>query len=42
MARPKTITDERLLTALAQAISEVGPGFTVADVAARAGVSVGT
>ncbi|GAB3913177.1 TetR/AcrR family transcriptional regulator [Kibdelosporangium lantanae] len=42
VARPKTITDERLLTALAQAISEVGPGFTVADVAARAGVSVGT
>lgn len=42
VARPKTITDERLLAALAQAISEIGPGFTVADVAARAHVSVGT
>jgi AcrR family transcriptional regulator len=42
VARPRTITDERLLTALAQAITEVGPSFTVADVAARAGVSVGT
>jgi AcrR family transcriptional regulator len=42
VARPRTITDERLLTALARAITEIGPSFTVADVAARAGVSVGT
>ncbi len=42
MARPRTITDERLLEALAQVIAARGPGFTVADVAAQAGVSVGT
>jgi AcrR family transcriptional regulator len=42
VARPKTITDERLLAALAQVITKIGPSFTVADVAARAGVSVGT
>ncbi|CCH35635.1 TetR/AcrR family transcriptional regulator [Actinosynnema sp. NPDC047251] len=42
MARPKTITDERLLSATAAVIGRRGPGFTVADVAAEAGVSVGT
>ncbi|WP_173125162.1 TetR/AcrR family transcriptional regulator [Kibdelosporangium persicum] len=42
MARPRTITDERLLSALGAVISTHGPGFTVADVAAEAGVSVGT
>ncbi|WP_158847384.1 TetR/AcrR family transcriptional regulator [Saccharothrix deserti] len=42
MARPKTITDERLLTAAAEVIGRKGPGFTIVDVAARAGVSVGT
>ncbi|TCO64751.1 TetR/AcrR family transcriptional regulator [Actinocrispum wychmicini] len=42
MARPRTITDDRLLAALAQVINDKGPGFTIADVAARAGVSVGT
>ncbi|WP_141979918.1 TetR/AcrR family transcriptional regulator [Saccharothrix saharensis] len=42
MARPKTITDERLLTAAGEVIAHKGPGFTVADVAERAGVSVGT
>lgn len=42
MARPRTITDERLLTAVGEVIGRRGPGFTVADVAARAGVSVGT
>jgi AcrR family transcriptional regulator len=42
VARPRTITDERLLDALAQVIATKGPGFTVADVAAHAGVSVGT
>jgi AcrR family transcriptional regulator len=42
VARPRTITDERLLGALAQVIAMRGPAFTVADVAAEAGVSVGT
>ncbi len=42
MARPKTITDERLLTAAGTVIGRKGPGFTIADVAAEAGVSVGT
>ncbi|MEV4311582.1 TetR/AcrR family transcriptional regulator [Actinocrispum sp. NPDC049592] len=42
MARPRTITDARLLDALGQVIASRGPGFTVADVAAQAGVSVGT
>ncbi|MEU5690672.1 TetR/AcrR family transcriptional regulator [Actinosynnema sp. NPDC020468] len=42
MARPKTITDERLLAAAAHVIGVRGPGFTVAEVAARAGVAVGT
>lgn len=42
MARPKTITDERLLAAAARVIARKGPGFTIADVAARAEVSVGT
>ncbi|RSM84569.1 TetR/AcrR family transcriptional regulator [Kibdelosporangium aridum] len=42
MPRPRTITDERLLNALGAVITTRGPGFTVADVAAEAGVSVGT
>ncbi|MDU0293196.1 TetR/AcrR family transcriptional regulator [Saccharothrix longispora] len=42
MARPRTITDERLLTAATEVIGLRGPGFTIAEVAARAGVSVGT
>ncbi len=42
VARPKTITDERLLAAAAEVIGRKGPGFTVADVAERADVSVGT
>ncbi|WP_285750173.1 TetR/AcrR family transcriptional regulator [Lentzea sp. NBRC 105346] len=41
MARPRTITDERILDALAQVIDRKGPEFTIADVAAEAGVSVG-
>ncbi len=40
--RPKTITDERLLTAAGTVIGRKGHGFTIADVAAEAGVSVGT
>jgi AcrR family transcriptional regulator len=42
VARPRSISDERILNALGEVISEQGPGFTIADVAARAGVSVGT
>ncbi|WP_031470835.1 TetR/AcrR family transcriptional regulator [Sciscionella sediminilitoris] len=42
MARPRKITDEALQEATSRAIEELGPGFTVADVAERAGVSVGT
>lgn len=42
MARPKKITDEALQAATSRAIGELGPGFTIADVAERAGVSVGT
>lgn len=41
VARPRTITDERILDALAQVIDRKGPEFTVADVAAEAKVSVG-
>jgi AcrR family transcriptional regulator len=42
MARPRHITDERLLTAAGRVVSRVGPGFTLADVAAEAQVAVGT
>ena len=42
VARPKTITDERLLSAAMALIGRRGPEFTIADVAAEAGVSVGT
>lgn len=42
MARPRTITDERLLNAAGEVIGRVGPGFTLAQVAAEAGVAVGT
>lgn len=42
VARPRSIEDERLLTAASAVIGRRGPGFTVADVAAEAGVSVGT
>lgn len=42
VARPRTITDERLLEATSQVIARVGPGFTLAMVAGEAGVSVGT
>ncbi|HEX8865870.1 MAG TPA: TetR/AcrR family transcriptional regulator, partial [Lentzea sp.] len=41
MARPRTISDERILNAVAAVIDRRGPEFTVADVAAEAGVSVG-
>ncbi|WP_026421731.1 TetR/AcrR family transcriptional regulator [Actinokineospora inagensis] len=42
MARPRTITDQRLLDAAHAVIGRIGPGFTLAQVAAAAGVSVGT
>jgi AcrR family transcriptional regulator len=42
MARPRKITDERMLTAAGAAISRLGPAFTLADVAQEAQVAVGT
>lgn len=42
MARPRSITDERLLAAAETVIGRCGPGFTLAQVAAEAGVAVGT
>ncbi|WP_019812712.1 TetR/AcrR family transcriptional regulator, partial [Saccharomonospora saliphila] len=42
MARPRRISDERLLDAAAVVIGRNGPGFTLSQVAERAGVSVGS
>jgi AcrR family transcriptional regulator len=42
MARPREITDERMLTAAGVVISRLGPAFTLADVARQARVAVGT
>jgi AcrR family transcriptional regulator len=42
VARPRSISDERLLTATEEVIGQVGPGFTLAQVAAEAQVAVGT
>ena len=42
MARPRQISDARLLAAAGVVISRLGPGFTLADVAAEARVAVGT
>jgi AcrR family transcriptional regulator len=42
MARPRSITDERMLTAAGTVISRIGPGFTLADIAAEAGIAAGT
>ncbi|MGD9570757.1 MAG: TetR/AcrR family transcriptional regulator [Thermoleophilia bacterium] len=42
MARPRTITDDRLLAAAAAAIGRRGPGFTLADVGREAGVAAAT
>lgn len=42
MARPRTLTDERLLDAAAAAIGRRGPAFTLADVGREAGVAAGT
>jgi AcrR family transcriptional regulator len=42
VARPRTITDERMLSAAVAVISRTGPGFTLADIAAEAGIAAGT
>jgi AcrR family transcriptional regulator len=42
MARPRSITDERLLGAASIVIGRDGPEFTLAEVAAQADVAVGT
>lgn len=42
MARPRSISDERLVAAAGEVIARIGPGFTLAQVAAEAGVAVGT
>lgn len=42
MARPRTIADQRLIEAAGVVIGRSGPGFTLAEVAREAGVSVGT
>ena len=42
MARPRKISDERLLAAAATVIGRAGPKFTLAQVADEAGVAVGT
>ncbi len=42
MARPRKISDDELVAACGHAIGRHGPGFTLAHVAAAAGVAVGT
>lgn len=42
MARPRKISDERLLAAAGGVIARLGPGFTLADIATEAGVVAGT
>ncbi|WHT19425.1 TetR/AcrR family transcriptional regulator [Crossiella sp. CA-258035] len=42
MARPRTITDRRLLDALGVVLGRSGPAFTIAEVAQQAGVATGT
>lgn len=42
MARPRKITDDRLLDAAGAVIGRKGPKFTLAEVAEEAGVAVGT
>jgi AcrR family transcriptional regulator len=42
VARPRKITDEELLAACGRVIGRHGPGFTLGQVAAEAGVAVGT
>lgn len=42
MGRPRKISDDELMAACGRAIGEHGPGFTLAQVAAEAGIAVGT
>jgi AcrR family transcriptional regulator len=42
MARPREISDERMLAAAGVVISRLGPAFTLADVAGEAKVAAGT
>ncbi len=42
MARPRKVSDERLLAAAGSVIARLGPGFTLADIATEAGVVAGT
>ncbi|GAB3449943.1 TetR/AcrR family transcriptional regulator [Actinophytocola sediminis] len=42
MGRPRKISDDELVAACGQVIGRHGPGFTLAQVAAEAGVAVGT
>ncbi len=42
MARPRKVSDDELMAACGRAIGLHGPGFTLAQVAAEAGVAVGT
>jgi AcrR family transcriptional regulator len=42
MARPRKVSDDELMAACGRAIGTHGPGFTLAQVAAEAGVAVGT
>ncbi|MGI8331574.1 TetR/AcrR family transcriptional regulator [Actinomadura scrupuli] len=42
MARPRKVSDERLLAAAGEVIGRLGPSFTLADIAAEAGVVAGT
>ena len=42
MGRPRKISDDELMAACGRAIGAYGPGFTLAQVAAEAGVAVGT
>jgi AcrR family transcriptional regulator len=42
VARPRKISDERLLIAAGAVIARTGPSFTLADIAAEAGVVAGT
>ncbi|MGH3879906.1 MAG: TetR family transcriptional regulator, partial [Actinophytocola sp.] len=42
MGRPRKISDDELMAACGRTIGAHGPGFTLAQVAAAAGVAVGT
>jgi len=42
VGRPRKISDDELMAACGRAIGAYGPGFTLAQVAAEAGVAVGT